>query len=52
MLDAKIDERDIPRYAKMMTGNKDVITALAPSTKNEQERERKQQEWIKKKGIK
>ncbi len=51
ILDGKLDEREIPRYSKIMTGNPDVLNALAPSTKNEQERERKQREWLKKNGI-
>jgi creatinine amidohydrolase len=51
ILDGKLDERNIPRYAKMMIGNPQVKTSLEPSTINEQERERKQQEWMKKKGI-
>ncbi|HEX8735780.1 MAG TPA: hypothetical protein VF721_10680, partial [Pyrinomonadaceae bacterium] len=51
ILDGRLDERNIPRYAKIMTGNPQVKTSLEPSTKNEQERERKQREWMKKKGI-
>ena len=51
ILDGKLDERDIPRYSKIMTGDKQVMTALAASAKNELERERKQREWLKKRGI-
>lgn len=51
ILDGKLDERNIPRYATMMTGNPQVKIALEPSSKNEEERERKQREWMKKKGI-
>lgn len=51
ILDGKLDERNIPRYAKFMTGNPQIKTGLEPSTKNEIERERKQREWMKKKGI-
>ncbi|MDQ4123658.1 MAG: creatininase family protein [Acidobacteriota bacterium] len=51
ILDGKLDERNIPRYAKIMTGNPQVKSSLEPSTKNEIERERKQREWLKKKGI-
>lgn len=51
ILDGKLDERNIPRYAKIMTGNTQVKTSLEPSTKNEIERERKQLEWLKKNGI-
>jgi creatinine amidohydrolase/Fe(II)-dependent formamide hydrolase-like protein len=51
ILDGILDERDIPRYSKIMTGDKQMMTELAASTKNELERERKQREWIKKKGF-
>ncbi len=51
ILDGKLDERNIPRYAKILTGNPQVKTSLEPSTRNEVERERKQREWMKKKGI-
>ena len=51
VLDGKLDERDIPRYSKIMTGDKQVMTALAASAKNEQDRERKQREWMRRKGI-
>jgi creatinine amidohydrolase len=51
ILDGKLDERDIPRYAKMMTGNKQLMSELAESTRNEAERERKQSDWLKKHRI-
>jgi len=51
ILDGILDEREIPRYANIMTGDKQVMTELAASTKNELERERRQREWMKKKGI-
>ena len=51
ILDGVLDERDIPRYANIMTGNKQIMTELADSTKNELERERRQREWMRKKGI-
>jgi hypothetical protein len=51
ILDGELDERTIPRYSKTMAGNKQVMTALAASAKNEQERERRQREWMKKKGL-
>lgn len=51
ILDGKLDERDVPRYSKMMTEDKQITTALSASTKNEKDRERKQQEWMKRKGI-
>jgi hypothetical protein len=51
ILDGKLDERDIPRYSQAMTGNKQLMAALAASAKNEQDRERRQREWMKRKGI-
>jgi len=51
ILDGTLDERDIPRYAQIMIGNKELMNELAASNKNQQEIERKQREWMKKKGI-
>ena len=51
ILDGTLDEQDIPRYGKTMTANKEMMSELTASTKNELERERKQREWMKKKGI-
>lgn len=51
ILDGTLDERDIPRYANVMTGDKQVMSALVGSTKNEEEREQRQREWLKKRGI-
>ncbi len=51
ILDGTLDERDIPRYSKIMTGDKQMMSELSASTKNELERARKQQEWMKRKGI-
>ena len=51
LLDGTLDERDIPRYSKIMTGDKQMMSELSASTKNELERARKQQEWMKKRGI-
>jgi hypothetical protein len=51
ILDGRLDERDVPRYSQVMTGDKQVMTALAASTKNEQERERKQREWMRRRGL-
>ncbi len=51
ILDGFLDERDIPRYATIMTGNKQILAELTNSTKNEVERERRQREWMRKKGI-
>lgn len=52
ILDGLLDERDIPRYSSFMLGDRIVVTALEGSTKYELEIERKQGEWMKKKGIK
>jgi hypothetical protein len=51
ILEGVLDEREIPRYGAMMTGNEQVMAKLAASTKNEQERERRQREWLRKNGI-
>jgi hypothetical protein len=51
ILDGKLDERDIPRYSKLMIGDKQIMAGLAATGKNEVERERKQRDWMKKKGI-
>lgn len=51
ILDGLLDERDVPRYGKRMTSDKQILIALAASNQNEQDRERKQREWMKKKGI-
>jgi hypothetical protein len=51
ILDGKIDEREIPRYGRTMTDNKQFVSALADANRNELDRERKQREWMKKKGI-
>jgi creatinine amidohydrolase len=51
ILDGMLDERDIPRYAQIMTGDKQIMAELADSTKNELERERRQREWMRKRGI-
>ncbi len=46
-----LDEREIPRYADFMLNDKTVVRELEGSTKYEAEIERKQREWMKKKGI-
>ncbi|HVQ39469.1 MAG TPA: creatininase family protein [Pyrinomonadaceae bacterium] len=46
-----LDEREIPRYADFMLNDKAVVRALEGSTKYEVAIERKQREWMKKKGI-
>ncbi len=47
-----LDEREIPRYADFMLNDRMVVRELEGSTKYEVEIERKQGEWMKKKGIK
>lgn len=51
ILDGTLAESDIPRYSSMMTGNKQMMAELAASTRNEADRERRQREWMRKKGI-
>jgi hypothetical protein len=51
ILGGTVDERDIPRYSSRMTGDEQIRAGLADSTKNELERERRQREWPRKKGI-
>lgn len=51
ILDGVLDEREIPRYSEIMTGDKQIMNELAGSTGNELERERKQRDWMKKKRI-
>lgn len=45
------DEREIPRYANIMLNDKTVVRELEGSTRYEADIERKQQEWMMKKGI-
>lgn len=52
ILDGRIDERDIPRYSSMMTGDPGVVQALAGSAEQERAIEQKQRAWMVKKGIK
>jgi creatinine amidohydrolase/Fe(II)-dependent formamide hydrolase-like protein len=51
ILEGALDERDIPRYSKRMTGDKQLMADLAASDRNESERERRQRDWMKKRGI-
>ncbi|HEX8187396.1 MAG TPA: creatininase family protein [Pyrinomonadaceae bacterium] len=51
ILDGTLDERNVPRYSSMMTGDKQMMAELSASTKNELERERRQREWMRGKGI-
>jgi hypothetical protein len=51
IIDGVLDERDIARYSKSMFDDKDVKKNLEGTDKNDAERERKQREWMKKRGI-
>ncbi|HYN84905.1 MAG TPA: creatininase family protein [Pyrinomonadaceae bacterium] len=51
LLGGALDERDIPRYSTMITGDKQIMAELAGSTRNEVEREKRQREWMRRKGI-
>ena len=51
ILDGLLDEREIPRYANFMLSNRTAAKELEGSSRNEAEVERKQREWMKKKGI-
>ena len=51
ILDGLIDEREVPRYANFMLSMKPLVTGLEGSSRYEAEVERKQREWMKKKGI-
>lgn len=47
-----LDERDVPRLANFMLGIPPIAKSLEGATRYEAEVERKQREWMKKKGIK
>ncbi|HEX8290906.1 MAG TPA: creatininase family protein [Pyrinomonadaceae bacterium] len=51
ILDGTLDERNVPRYSSMMTGDRQMMAELSASTKNELERERRQREWMRQRGI-
>lgn len=51
ILDSTLDERNVLRLSSVMTGNKQIMAELAASTRNELERERRQREWMRKKGV-
>lgn len=51
ILDGLLDEREVPRYANFMLGNKTLANGLEGSSRYDAEVERKQREWMKKKGI-
>ena len=46
-----LDDREIPRYASFMLGNKGITSGLEGSDRYEAELARKQQDWARKKGI-
>ena len=52
ILDGLLDERKIPRYANFMLSDKTVVRALEGASEHDAAVERKQREWMKKKGIK
>ncbi len=51
ILDGLLDERKIPRYANFMLSDKTVVRALEGASEHDAAVERKQREWMKKKGI-
>jgi len=51
ILDGLSDEREIPRYANFMLSDKTVVRALEGASEHDAAVERKQREWMKKKGI-
>ncbi len=51
ILEGSLDERDIPRYANFMLGDRTVAKELEGSSKHDAAVERKQRLWMKKKGI-
>jgi hypothetical protein len=51
ILDGLIDEREVPRYANFMLAIKPLVAGLEGSTRYDADVERKQREWMKKKGI-
>ena len=51
ILDGLLDEREVSRYANFMLGMKPLADGLQGSTRYDAEVERKQREWMKKKGI-
>jgi hypothetical protein len=52
IFDGLLDEEEIPRYANFMLSDKTVAKELEGATNYDLEVGRKQQEWMKKKGIK
>ncbi len=51
ILDGLLDEREIPRYANFMLSDKTVVRALEGASEHDAAVERKQRNWMKKKGI-
>jgi creatinine amidohydrolase/Fe(II)-dependent formamide hydrolase-like protein len=51
ILEGTLDERNVRRYSRVMTDDKQIMAELAASTKNELERERRQRDWMRKKEI-
>jgi creatinine amidohydrolase len=51
ILDRLLDEREIPRYAKIMLGDKTLAKELKGASKYDGDIGQKQREWMKKKGI-
>jgi hypothetical protein len=51
ILDGILDEREIPRYANFMLGNKTVAKELEGASRYEAEVEQRQRAWLRKKGI-
>jgi hypothetical protein len=51
-LDRIIDERDVPRYSTIRLSNPEFTKNYAGRANYEAQIERKQQEWMKKKGVK
>ncbi len=46
-----LDEREIGRFSRYMTGDKTIVEALEGATNHDADVGRKQREWMKKKGI-
>lgn len=51
ILEGSLDEREIPRYANFMLALSAVAKALEGSSRYDAEVERKQREWMKKRGV-
>jgi creatinine amidohydrolase len=51
ILDGSLDEREIPRYSKIMLADKTVAKALEGASRHDEQIERQQRTWREKKGI-